>query len=243
MAETVPTSKPIPGVHDVGDDTPPEVPVLRRTVGDVDTGSVVIHSVSVIAPSRDLVDALKIMPVILKYHYISPVKDGFVERALKTRPSVVVVCSDGHSVISGRRICDAVKGSSNTPVVFVNNGELPSNFSHDPFADVDVLYPTNFEERFNLVVELARIAYNVPVPSVRVGPSPAEVKLVKHRSRTWTLVGIPFTSIVSGAIALWLTNDPELAAQFALIMVFVITGTVVSPSLIEKIIEKLVGKR
>lgn len=197
-----------------------------------------VPTVAVIAPDQNLIDQLKDMPLIMYYQYVSPVEYDFVKRALKLKPAVVVVCSDGNSVISGQRICEQVKKLSNIPVVFINNGEYANDFNFTGFADVDAPYPSSYEERFNLVIELGRIAHNVPLPGVRLGM----MSLARSRAK-WVLLIVPVVFTLSAVMVLRMTNDLALALHIAAIMAFAITGVEVSPAVVRRIFRSLSGRQ
>ena len=172
-------------------------------------------TIAVITASFAFVEELQAVPVSLVYKVFAGTDDHLVSHVMDENPKVIVVVSSSRkSMVSGYRICEEVRRNSTIPVVLVHDGEY-ANMDLPRVSDMDSRYPSTYLERFNLVLQILRIAHNVPEPSV---------SLTDQRSTKWRLLIGTLTATATGLISFAMSGDPTMSGQAAAASFFAIIG-------------------
>jgi len=160
------------------------------------------------------------LPVGIRWCLYSGRELELVEMMKDGSPAGVVVCSNGGTLISGQRVCKAIRRKVTVPLMFINRGQYPTDYDLSTFSDVSVGEPRDFRDLLNLGIEILRLANDTPVPSVRVGMATAS-----HRSTArWILTAGALIATLSGAITLTATQELESAITAAVTTFSAITS-------------------
>jgi len=176
--------------------------------------------VALICSDGDFAEDLLRLPIGVKWKTFSSSDEDFSIAVLQYDPDLVVVCSNGGTLTSGPRVCEAIKRRINVPLVFINRGQYPDSFDFSPFADVDVKEPRDLRDLLNLGIEIVRLAYDVPTPSVQVGLATA----TRRSTTKWILTVGAAIALLSGGITLIFQTDVEAALKAAVTTFSAITS-------------------
>jgi len=162
-----------------------------------------IREICVITSDFGLVEALQQLPIALIYRVHSGTEPDLVRQILREKPHVIVVVSSGSSrtFVSAHQICKEFKRQCSIPVVLLHNEEY-QNMDIAAFSEMDTKVPNTYSERFNLLVELARLAFNVQHPNIA---------LTYRRSFRWRLILGSATALLTTILAFIATGEIEMA--------------------------------
>jgi len=161
----------------------------------------------IVCPDKEFAEEVSALPVCLYYRHLKGFELDLVDRVLAVDPDVILVRSGG--VFNSKRVCKNIQRKCNAPIIFVNNGEYPKDLNFEGFADVDVNEPVNLRDLTNLGIEMVRLAYGVPIPSVKISTAAVQTK----ERLKWIITAGLFIAILSGAMLLGMSGTIEEAVK------------------------------
>jgi len=159
------------------------------------------------------------LPIGIKWKVFSGTEKDIAKLVLYSHSDLIVVCSNGGALISSTRVCEAIRHKVNIPLLFVNRGKYPDDFDFSLFADVAVNEPKNKRDMLNFGIEIIRLAYDVPIPSVKL-----VVATNKRSTVRWILTAGIAIAILSGTITLLVQGEMKTALEVALTTFSAITS-------------------
>jgi len=167
-------------------------------------------SIALVTPDDDFAQEIISLPIGIRTSRYKGYEPNLADRVQQRGPDAIVVCSSGTAAEPrGRNVCEILRRKVNAPLLFVNRGDYPDSCDFSSFTDVDVREPRHIRDFLNLGIEIMRLAYDVPVPTVQLGLVQA-----RHRSTVrWILTVGALVAILSGGITLAVQRDPQAAIQ------------------------------
>lgn len=175
--------------------------------------------VTLICSDDSFVADITCLPIGVKWKVFTGIEKDLAKLVLYSRAELVVVCSNGGALISSTRVCEAIRRKINVPLLFINRGKYPDDFDFSLFADVAVNEPKNRRDMLNFGIEVIRLAYDVPVPSVRV-----VVATNKRSTFRWILTVGAAIAVLSGIITLLVQGDVKASLEVAITTFSAITS-------------------